>query len=113
MLSYRSTNYLYHCKINVYVGRVAKLLISCKVLEKKTVIFSMNRFKYFIEWHVFGVCTAIGEKMGIATTTIRKYFIYISFLTMGSPFIIYLFVAFWMNVKSYIFNARRNPLRYL
>jgi phage shock protein PspC (stress-responsive transcriptional regulator) len=73
----------------------------------------MNRLKYFIEWQVFGVCTLIGEKIGIATTTIRKYFIYISFLTMGSPIIIYLFVAFWMNIKSYILNARRNPVRYL
>jgi len=73
----------------------------------------MNRFKQFIEWHVFGVCAAIGEKMGIATSTIRKYFIYISFLTMGSPVIIYLFIAFWMNIKRSIFNARRNPLRYL
>ena len=73
----------------------------------------MKRFKYFVEWHVFGVCSAIGEKMGIAASTIRKNFIYISFLTMGSPVIIYLFVAFWMNIKRYIFNARRNPLRYL
>ncbi len=73
----------------------------------------MNRFRYFIEMQVFGVCTAIGEKMGIATSTIRKYFIYISFLTMGSPVVIYFFVAFWMNVKRYIFNAKRNPLRYL
>lgn len=73
----------------------------------------MNRLRYFIEMQVFGVCTAIGEKMGIATSTIRKYFIYISFLTMGSPVVIYFFVAFWMNVKRYIFNARRNPLRYL
>ena len=73
----------------------------------------MNRLKYFIEWQVFGVCTAIGEKMGIATSTIRKYFIYISFLTMGSPVIVYFFIAFWMNIKQYILNARRNPLRYL
>ncbi|MEJ7625428.1 MAG: PspC family transcriptional regulator [Ferruginibacter sp.] len=73
----------------------------------------MNRIRHFIEWQVFGVCALIGEKMGIATTTIRKYFIYISFLTMGSPVVVYLFVAFWMNVKQYIFNARRNPLRYL
>jgi phage shock protein PspC (stress-responsive transcriptional regulator) len=73
----------------------------------------VNRLKYFIEWQVFGVCTLIGEKIGIATTTIRKYFIYISFLTMGSPVIIYLFVAFWMNIKRYILNAKRNPLRYL
>ncbi|MGF2412098.1 PspC domain-containing protein [Ferruginibacter sp.] len=73
----------------------------------------MNRFRYFIEWHVFGVCTAIGEKMGIATSTIRKYFIYISFLTMGSPVVVYFFIAFWINIKRSIFNARRNPLRYL
>ncbi len=72
----------------------------------------MNKLKYFIEWHVFGVCTALGEKMGIATSTIRKYFIYISFITMGSPLIIYLFVAFWMNVKNYILNSKRNPIKY-
>lgn len=73
----------------------------------------MNRFKSFVEWHAFGVCTYIGEKLGIASSTIRKYFIYISFLTMGSPVIIYLFVAFWMNIKNYILSAKRNPLRYL
>lgn len=73
----------------------------------------MNRFKSFVEWHAFGVCTYIGEKLGIASSTIRKYFIYISFLTMGSPVVVYLFVAFWMNIKNYILSARRNPLRYL
>ena len=72
----------------------------------------MNKLKHFIEWHVFGVCSAIGEKMGIATSTIRKYFIYMSFMTLGSPVIVYLFVAFWMNIKRYILNAMRNPLRY-
>ena len=73
----------------------------------------MKNFKHFIEWHVFGVCAAIGERLGIATSIIRKNFIYISFITMGSPVIIYLFIAFWMNIKRYILNARRNPLRYL
>ena len=73
----------------------------------------MSRFKYFIEWHVYGVCSAIGERMGIATSTIRKYFIYLSFFTLGSPVIVYFFVAFWLNLKSHILNARRNPLRYL
>ncbi|MFM2363320.1 MAG: hypothetical protein RLZZ316_2222 [Bacteroidota bacterium] len=72
----------------------------------------MKRLKQYIEWQVFGVCSYLGEKMGIATSTIRKYFIYISFLTMGSPVIIYLFVAFWMNVKNYVLSARRNPLKH-
>ncbi len=72
----------------------------------------MNKIRNFIEWNVFGVCTAIGERMGIATSVIRKYFIYISFLTFGSPVIFYLFIAFWMNIKN-IQSSRRNPLKYL
>jgi len=69
----------------------------------------MNRIKRFVEWHLFGVCTAVGERMGIASSVIRKYFIYISFMTMGSPLVIYFFVAFWMNIKRYMTTAWRNP----
>lgn len=73
----------------------------------------MNQIKNFIEWQAFGVCAAVGEKMGIATTKIRMWFIYISFLTFGSPVVLYMVAAFWMNMKRYILAARRNPLRYL
>jgi phage shock protein PspC (stress-responsive transcriptional regulator) len=72
----------------------------------------LYKFKDFIEWHAFGVCTAIGEKLGIATTRIRLWFIYISFLTLGSPLILYMILAFWMNIKKYILLNRRNPLRW-
>jgi len=83
------------------------LLLLCPIYF---ILAFMKRFKQFVEWQVFGVCSYIGDKVGIASATIRKYFIYISFLTMGSPIIIYLFVAFWMNIKNYILSARRNPL---
>ncbi len=73
----------------------------------------MNRLKDFVEWKAFGVCTAIGEKLGIATSRIRMWFIYISFLTIGSPVIIYMILAFWMNIKRYVMSAKRNPLRFL
>ncbi|MCZ2459431.1 MAG: PspC domain-containing protein [Chitinophagales bacterium] len=73
----------------------------------------MNRFRNFVEWNAFGVCTAIGERLGIATTRIRQYFIYASVLTMGSPIIIYLVLAFLRNMKKYIVSARRNPWYYL
>jgi phage shock protein PspC (stress-responsive transcriptional regulator) len=73
----------------------------------------MKRFKNFIEWQAFGVCTAIGEKLGIATSRIRMWFIYISFLTVGSPIIIYMVIAFWMNMRRYTKAAKRNPWYYL
>ena len=72
----------------------------------------MNKLKYFVEWHVFGVCSAVGERMGIATSIIRRYFIYLSFITMGSPVVIYLIAAFWMNIKRYLFSENRNPVKY-
>ena len=72
----------------------------------------MENVRQTIEYNVFGVCTYLGERFNIATSRIRLYFIYLSFLTFGSPLIIYLFVAFWMNVKRYIFHSKRNPLWY-
>lgn len=72
----------------------------------------MNRLRYFIEWTLFGVCTAIGQKIGISVTRIRTWFVYISFLTMGSPLIVYFVLAFWLNMKRYIMSVRRNPLWY-
>jgi phage shock protein PspC (stress-responsive transcriptional regulator) len=73
----------------------------------------MNKLRQFIEWQAFGVCSAIGAKLGIATSRIRMWFIYISFLTMGSPVVVYMIMAFWLNMKNYILSARRNPLKYL
>ncbi len=73
----------------------------------------MNKLRHFLEWQAFGVCSAIGDKLGIATSRIRTWFIYITFLTMGSPIIVYMVMAFWLNIKNYILSARRNPIKYL
>jgi len=55
--------------------------------------------KDIIHRSAFGVCSYIGSKIGIASSKVRIYFIYLSFLTLGSPVIIYLFFAFWLDVK--------------
>ena len=73
----------------------------------------MNRFKNFVELNAFGVCSAIGALMGIATSRIRQYFIYASLLTMGSPIIIYMVLAFLRNIRKYVTAAKRNPCYYL
>ncbi len=68
--------------------------------------------KDFIEWQAFGVSQAIGDRIGVATSRIRLWFIYISFLTLGSPVIVYMILAFWMNIRNYILLRRRNPVRW-
>lgn len=58
--------------------------------------------KELFERSAFGVCSQLGERMGVASSKIRMYFVYTSLLTFGSPVFIYLIMAFWMNVKSYV-----------
>jgi len=61
----------------------------------------MQIFKSLIEQKAYGVCTKIGEKIGLSTRRIRVFFIYTSFLTFGSPVIIYMILAFWINMRKY------------
>lgn len=65
--------------------------------------------KDFIEKYCFGVCVYLGEKMGVKTSVVRMYFIYLSFVTIGSPIVIYLFMAFWLNLKKYL-RVNGNPV---
>ena len=66
----------------------------------------MNSFKDLLDRNLFGVCSYLGEKMGIASARVRLYFIYLSFVALGSPVIGYLFIAFWLNLKRYLKNSR-------
>lgn len=66
----------------------------------------MERLKHLLEKSAFGVCSYLGDKMGIASSRVRLYFIYLSFVTLGSPIIFYLFTAFWLNVRRYIRRSR-------
>jgi len=62
----------------------------------------IREIQQFFEKQAFGVCAALGEKMGIATSSIRLFFIYASFLTFGSPLIVYLSIAFIMNMRRHL-----------
>ena len=63
-------------------------------------------FKSLIQQTAYGVCTKIGERIGLSTRRIRVFFIYTSFLTLGSPVIIYMILAFWINMKNYVREKR-------
>ncbi|WP_088124988.1 PspC domain-containing protein [Roseivirga misakiensis] len=71
----------------------------------------MERIQQFFENQAFGVCTKLGEKLHISTSSIRLFFIYASFLTFGSPLIIYLSLAWVINFRKHL-RRRRNPVWY-
>ncbi|HMT53891.1 MAG TPA: PspC family transcriptional regulator [Saprospiraceae bacterium] len=56
----------------------------------------------YVEKYSFGVCSYLAEKWGLNEAKVRTYFIYSSFITFGSPLIIYLAAAFWINIKKYL-----------
>jgi len=62
----------------------------------------MKRIQNFLESQTFGVCTKLGEKLDIPLSSIRIFFIYASFLTFGSPVILYLGLAWIMNLRKYM-----------
>ena len=62
----------------------------------------IDRIKYYFENNAFGVCSALGDKLGVATSSIRLFFIYASCLTLGSPIILYLSLAFIMNMRAHL-----------
>ncbi|MCB9260823.1 MAG: hypothetical protein H6607_00390 [Flavobacteriales bacterium] len=68
----------------------------------------LNTWKFIVEQRFFGVCTYLGEKLGIGESRIRLYFIYLSFITFGSPILVYLFVAFWMEVKTRLGRTKKS-----
>jgi len=68
----------------------------------------IDHIQHFFEVYAFGVCTRLGEKLGMSTSSIRLFFIYTSFITFGSPVLIYLSLAFIMNMRKHL--RKRNPI---
>ncbi|MBT2558515.1 PspC domain-containing protein [Hymenobacter sp. ISL-91] len=59
----------------------------------------MHRITDFIEKQSFGVCKAIGDRVGFSSSSVRLSFVYASFFTFGSPIVLYFALAFWRNVR--------------
>lgn len=61
----------------------------------------IDKIKQYFENKAFGVCAWWGDKLGIDSNRIRLSFVYVSFLTLGSPLLIYLIMAFILENKMY------------
>ena len=52
------------------------------------------------------VCQRIADRMGIRAKVVRTSFMYLTFVTLGFGFAIYLFLAFWIRIKDIIYTKR-------
>ena len=72
----------------------------------------MKRVQQYFESQAFGVCAKLGDKLRIPTYSIRIFFIYASFLTFGSPVLLYLALAYIMNIRKYLRRGRFSTIWY-
>ncbi len=70
------------------------------------------RIQQWFEHRAFGVCEWWGNKLGINSTKIRMYFIYLSFFTVGSPVLLYFIMAFMLEHKKFFkpFKSKRRSV---
>ena len=69
----------------------------------------IDKIQAYFEKQAFGVCEWWGEKLGVKISQIRLFFIYLSFITFGSPIIIYLVMAFVLKHKNW-FKSKRTTI---
>ena len=64
------------------------------------------QLKYFFEKHGFHVSPRLADKLGMRVSDVRLFFIYITFVTAGLWFGVYLTLAFWIRLKDLIRGKR-------
>ena len=67
------------------------------------------KIQAYCERQAFGVCNTLGDLTGVSTGSIRLFFIYASFLALGSPVILYMSLAFLLNMRRHV-RRRRSPV---
>lgn len=77
-----------------------------KPANKQNAVNLIDTIRDFFERQAFGVCNWMGDKLSMRSSVIRLFFIYASFLTIGSPIILYMILAFWLKMKNYVWARR-------
>ena len=62
--------------------------------------------RHYFEKHGFYVSTRLADRLGMRAKSVRLFFIYVSFATLGVGFAIYLTLAFWLRLKDMVYTKR-------
>lgn len=68
----------------------------------------LDRLRTKLEAHGFEVISRISDRLGARASRLRLLFIYLSFVTLGATFAIYLFFAFLLWIKDGIIVKRKS-----
>ena len=52
------------------------------------------------------MCQRIADRLGIRAKVVRTSFMYLTFVTLGFGFALYLFFAFWIRIKDIVYTKR-------
>ena len=62
--------------------------------------------RYYLEKRGYYVCSRLADRLGMRAKSVRLFFIYVSFATLGVGFAIYLTLAFWLRLKDLVYTKR-------
>lgn len=66
----------------------------------------IQKIAFFFEMRSFGVSTWIARKLRIDVSRVRLFFIYFTFIGLGSPILVYLLMA-WVLEHKHVFKFQR------
>ena len=78
-------------------------------LYAKQIMSFILPIRHFFERHGFDAASRLADKLGMRASSVRIFFIYISFVTAGLWFGVYLTLAFWLKLKDLI-RAKRSSV---
>jgi phage shock protein PspC (stress-responsive transcriptional regulator) len=69
-------------------------------------INTVYKLRHYFEKRGFYVSTRLADRLGMRVKSVRLFFIYVSFATLGAGFAIYLTLAFWLKLKDLVYAKR-------
>lgn len=66
----------------------------------------LNNIRYFFEKHGYAVSSRLADRLGMKAKNVRLFFIYVSFVTFGVWFAVYLTLAFVLKLKDMVYTKR-------
>jgi len=87
------------------------ILKFCKFVKipNLKIMQAVVKLKFFLEKYGFHVSSRLADKLGMRVSNVRLFFIYISFVTAGLGFGVYLTLAFWIRLKDLV-RAKRTSV---